>query len=99
MGNDLAVIVWRSAENVTIRDTAGRNVALFPLAFSRAGGDDCWKYIFPLLMILVDIPEDSSWAVKDCHGQGMRKDSAPIAGMYIFEVSGEFVTLGLLQRR
>ena len=85
---DLAVNLWRSSEIVVVRDSGGRNIGLFPVAFIRDGGDDSWGYIFSVLTMLVDIPEGISWSVKNDYGNIMSEGSSPVAGAYTMEMSG-----------
>lgn len=89
---DLAVNLWRSSETVVVRDSDGRNVGLFPLAFIRDGGDNSWGYIFSVLRMLVDIPEGSRWSVKNTYSEIMSEDSSPVAGAYTLQSPGSYFT-------
>lgn len=91
----LATDSWKQSEKIKILSHDHEHIALFPVSFLRASGDDTWSYIAKVVRTLVQTQQDLPCRFTNSAGQVFENESAPEAGSYTFSQEGAFEALAV----
>jgi hypothetical protein len=80
---------WRHGGVLSVYSVADTRIALFPMKFLEASGDNTWAYVQFVVSLLVDEDPEHPGAILTEEDEIVDPSSAPTAGRYKFIEQGE----------
>jgi hypothetical protein len=96
----LAVHAWGTYHDaITIQSISGSTIALFPVPFIRAGGNNTWRYVLEVVNQLIEPDPNHCGVLKVDAEEVLDLDAAPSSGVYVYVQQGSSGETGAARGR